>query len=424
MTMTANDSPAVEAAEPRRSRRRTAIVVAVLALLAASAWGVARESLSRDSWTRVERRDLVLGIELEGELASIESADIGPPQISDVWDFKISMMIPEGTEVEEGQPVLGFDTTRLQQELQQKVAERDEAEKELEKRTTDLDIQRRDLELQLAEAEAALRKADLKLAVPEEVVRRKELEEARIDHRLAQKQIEFLKTNLQHLADQSGADLESLREKRDRAAARVEEIESSVRQMTVAAPRAGTVIYKTDWRGDKMKVGDSTWRGNKVLEIPDLHRMRAEGKVAEADAGRLQAGQQVSFRLDAYPDRQYQGTVAKIRRAVQRKSRSNPEKVVRLEIELDETDTERMRPGMRLRGTIESERVEDAVVVPGDAVLVRPGGTAVVRRTLFGRAEVFPTFGKRNDELFEVTSGLEEGDWVLRQGGDDGGAGG
>ncbi|MEE8525916.1 MAG: HlyD family efflux transporter periplasmic adaptor subunit, partial [Thermoanaerobaculia bacterium] len=413
--MTPADAATAESADRRRPRRRTAILVAALALAAASAWGVARESLSPGSWTRVERRDLVIGIELEGELASIESADIGPPQIRNAGNFKISMMIPEGTEVGEGQPVLGFDATRLQQQLQQKVAERDQAEKELEKRTTDLEIQRRDLELQSAEAAAALRKADLKLAVPTEVVGRKELELARIDHRLAEMRIGFLKTKLKHLADQSGADLESLREKRDRATARVEEIRSHLLQMTVKAPRAGTVIYKTDWRGNKMKVGDSTWRGGKVLEIPDLSRMRAEAKVAEADAGRLQVGQRVTFRLDAYPDRQYLGTVAKIRRTVQRKSPSNPEKVVRLEIELEATDTDRMRPGMRLRGTIESERLEDAVVVPSDAVLLRPGATAVVRRTLFGRTEVFPTFGKRNDELFEVTSGLEEGDWVLRQ---------
>lgn len=418
--MNRSDGPS-QAAARRRHPRRAAILVAVLALAAVSAWGVARESLSPDSWTRVERRDLVIGIEVEGELASVESAEIGPPQIPRVWDFKISMMIPEGTEVVAGQPVLGFDTTRLQQELQQKVAERDQAEKELEKTTTDLEIQRRNQLLQLAEAEATLRKADLKLAVPEEVVRRKELELATIDRRLAQMQIDYLKANLDHLAAQSRADLESLREKRDRAAARVEEIQSHVEQMTVKAPRSGTVIYKTDWRGNKTKVGDSTWRAGKVLEIPDLSRMRAEGKVAEADAGRLLAGQRVSFHLDAYPDQEYRGTVAKIRRTVERKSRSNPEKVVRLEIAVDETDTERMRPGMRFRGVIESQRVEDAVVVPSDAVLVRPGGTAVVKRTLFGRAEVRPTFGKRNDELFEVTSGLAEGDWVLRQDGGEGG---
>ncbi len=401
-------------ARRRRPQRRTLLIVGVLALAAASAWGVVRETLSPDAWARVERRALVIGIEVEGELASVGSADIGPPQVPRIWDFKISMMIPEGTEAAEGQPVLAFDTTRLQQQLQQKVAERDQAIKELEKRTTDLEIQRRDQELQLAEAEAELRKADLKLKVPPEVVGRKELEQARIDHRLAERRIAFLQAKLRHLDEQSRADLESLREMRDRAAVRVEEIQTHIQQMTVKAPRAGTVIYKSDWRGTKMKIGDSTWRGAKVLEIPDLSRMHAKGKVAEADAGRLQVGQPATFRLDAYPDQQYRGTVAKIHRTVQRKSTSNPEKVVRLEIELESTDVERMRPGMRFRGTVETERVEDAVVVPSDAVRVGPNGTAVVVRTLFGKTEVVPAFGRRNDNLFEVTSGLKEGDWVWR----------
>ena len=174
-----------------RGRRRW-IGAAVLAVLAASAWGLAG-SLGSEPWARVERRDLVIGVEVEGELKSIESAELGPPQVPDLWDYKISMMVPEGTEAEEGQPVLGFDTTRLQQQQQQMVAERDAAEKELEKKTTDLEITRRDQELQLAEAQAALRKAKLKLAVPADVARRKELEQAEIDRRLAELRIDYLR---------------------------------------------------------------------------------------------------------------------------------------------------------------------------------------------------------------------------------------
>ncbi len=401
-------------------RRRLGLAAAVLVLLAASAWGLARESLSSESWTRVERRDLVIGAEVEGELESIESATLGPPQVPDLWDFKISMMVPEGTEVEEGQPVLGFDTTRLQQQLQEKLAGRDAAEKELEKRITDFEITRRNQELQLAEAQSALRKADLKLAVPADIARRKEIEQAAIDRRLAEMRIDYLEQHLGHLAVQRRADLEALRQKRDRAAARVDEIQLHLRQMNVGAPRAGTVIYKTNWRGEKKKIGDSAWRAQKILEIPDLEHLRAQGKVAESDAGRLAVGQRVRFRLDAYPDQEYAATVSRIRRAVQRKSRSNPEKVVRLEIELEETDTERMRPGMRLRGTVEVERLADALVVPVAAVFPGPGGSAVHRRTLFGRQPVVPEFGRRNAEYFEVVAGLTEGDRVLRRGGEDG----
>lgn len=85
--------------------------------------------------------------------------------------------------------------------------------------------------------------------------------------------------------------------------------------------------------------------------------------------------------------------VSKIHRTVQRKSWSNPEKIVRLESELEETDTERMRPSMRLRGSIEVERVADTLVVPAEAVFLRSGATTVYRRTLLGQREVVPEFG-------------------------------
>ena len=398
-------------------RRRRAI--AAMVTLAAGAWGVSRgiEAIDADSWVRVERRDLVIGVDIDGELQAVDSADLGPPALRSVWNFKISFMAPEGTRAAEGEPVLRFDTTELQRQLQEKVAARDSAIKELEKRTTDLEIERRDLVLELAEAEAELRRAELKLAVPERVAVRRELEEARIDRRLAGLRIEHARSGLEHLERRGAADLAALAGTRDRSASRVREIESHVRDMTVVAPRAGTVIYKSSGQGEKKKVGDSAWRDEKVIQIPDLERMRGEGEVAEADAGRLAVGQRVTLRLDAYPDRQYSATVSRIHGTVQRKSWRDPQRVVRLAVELDDTDTERMRPGMRFRGEIEIERVAETLVVPREAIVSRPAGAAVVRRSLFGKREVYPAFGKRNADLFGVVSGLEEGDRVLLRGG-------
>lgn len=393
--------------------------LAATVLAVAATWGFARavEPASGEAWLEVERRDLVIGAEIEGELMAVDSADLGPPQVQSVWDFKISFLAPEGSEVAEGEPVLGFDTTRLQQQQQEKLAERDSAVKELEKRTTDLAIERRDRELQLAEARADLRRAELQLAVPVQVAERRELEKARIDQGLAKMRIDHVQASLHHLEAQGRADVAALAEKRDRAAIRLAEIESQLEAMTVRAPRAGTVIYKTSRRGEKKKVGDSAWRGEKVVQIPDLSRMRGSGQVAEADAGRLAVGQPVTFRLDAYPDQEYRARVQRIHRTVQNKSWRNPQKVVRLEIELEATDTERMRPGMRFRGTVETSRIPQQLVVPPEAVFQTPEGAAVYVRTWLGRREVFPDFGERSAELIGVESGLSEGDRVLHRGG-------
>src|SRR5206468_203864 len=106
------------------------------------------------------------------------------------------------------------------------------------------------------------------------------------------------------------------------------------------------------------KVGDSAWRAEKVLETADLSAMMARGDVDEVDSSRVAVGQRVTLRLDAHPDVEFAGHVAAIAKIVQRQSGKSPLKVMRLEIALDRTEAQRMRPGMRFRGTVETGRVK------------------------------------------------------------------
>src|SRR4029077_18548374 len=123
-------------------------------------------------------------------------------------------------------------------------------------------------------------------------------------------------------------------------------------------PRAGTVVYVSSRRSEKKKVGDTVWKSDKVVEIPDLHRMRADAEVDEDDSGRIAVGQPVTLRLDAHPELSFDGRVRSIHRAVQQRSDNSAQKVVAVEIELARTDPQRMRPGMRFRGLIETARVK------------------------------------------------------------------
>ena len=198
-----------------------------------------------------------------------------------------------------------------------------------------------------------------------------------------------------------------------RAQGNVTEIQQTIEAMTVRAPRSGTVIYVTDWRGEKKRVGEQVWRQEKILELPDLASMLARGEVDESDAGRIAERQPVSFRLDAHPDVQYSGRVESIWRTVQQKRGTrNPIKVVRLEVALDETDTARMRPGMRFRGTIEARRLEGVLTVPAYAVFPTDEGPVVYRRGLLGSEAVGVRLGERNDALIEVLEGLSPGDEI------------
>lgn len=405
-------------------RRRPLIVVAAaVALLAAAALlvrtpsfglaGGAAPDSDAGEVLRVERGDLVLTTGVEGTLRSVDSEQLGPPAIPSIWNYKIAFMAPEGTTVRAGQPVLRFDASELQRKLLETMAERDAAATQHEKAEVDLERKLRDMELQLAQARARARRAQLKTDVPEGLQADKELAEARLDRAVAEAEVASLATRLDLERLAGAAQVTALREKRDRAEQRVAETQEYMARMNVTAARDGTVVYATDWRGDKKKVGDDVWQSQRVIEIPDLTRMEALGQVDEADAGRLAVGQPVTLRLDAHPDTTYRGRVAEIARAVGRKDRGNPLKQVELVIALAATDTERMRPGMRFQGEIEVERAGGVLLAPAAAVRSTAEGPVAYRRTLFGVDRIEPEVGRRNDEFVEVLGGLSEGQVLL-----------
>ena len=399
-----------------RPRRRRLLALGGVVVLAAGGWLLASLPGETDvTWVEARIDDLVIGVEIEGSLQSRDSSFFGPPAVANLWDYKISFLAPEGEEVEAGTPVLGFDVSELERRLRERQTESEEAAKKIEQLTKELERQRVADELKLAEAQARARKARLKVEVPEELEKGQILDEAQLDLELAEIEITHLERRLGSTERSGQAALEVLRSKKDRADQQVREIQDSIGRMMIEAPRSGTIIYVSNWRGEKKKVGDSCWRGQQVIELPDLKAMMAKGEVDEADAGMIREGQPFRVRLDAHPDVEYTGHVASIWQTVQRKSWRNPIKVVRLDMELNETDTRRMRPGMRFRGHVEIERVEEVLVVPSHAVFLTPRGPVVYRRTLLGHEQVPVKLGRRNDEMVQVVEGLAPGDRVAER---------
>ncbi len=390
--------------------------LAPLVVLALAAGWWATGAISDEEgvvWSEALVGDLIISVEVEGTLMSKDSSMLGSPRVERMFDYSITFMAPEGEEVGAGTPVLGFDTTELERRLLERQAASETAGKNLEKLAASLEQQALQQELRLAEAEARLRKAMLKADVPEDLSSARALQQARLDVELGEKEVLSLRGQIEAELRSGEAQKSVLQADQDRADRQVREIEDAIERMTVTAPRSGTVIYVTNWNGEKKKVGDSTWRHEEVIELPNLRMMMAQGEVDEADAGRVATGQSFRIRLDAHPDVEFTGTVASIWRTVQRKSSSrNPLKVVRLDMELAETDVQRMRPGMRFRGRIETERHEAALMIPAHAVFPTEDGPVVYRSTILGFERVAVILGPRNESSVQVLEGLEPGDLV------------
>ncbi|MCH9684023.1 MAG: HlyD family efflux transporter periplasmic adaptor subunit [Deltaproteobacteria bacterium] len=363
-------------------------------------------------WLTVERGALVLDVDVSGTLRAVDSNTIGPPGLPGVWNYKIAMLAPEGEEIPLGQPVVAFDTTELSRRLEQKTSERDSAAKQLEMAKASARVSKQDAQLALSEAQAELRKAKLKAEAPPEITAGVDLEKARLDLDLAHKKVRYLESKNESSNRSVQADIQRWRSQRDRAEERVAEITASIEQMMVPSPRAGTVIYESNWQGEKKKVGDSAWRAETLLQVVSLEQMEAKGEVDEVDASRVAVGQPVSLRLDSQADVELRGRIREISPTVQRQSPDNPLKVVRIDMSLEPAEGTRLRPGMRFRGHVETARVEDALLVPLEAVVATPAGPVVHRRAGGTVEAVSVTLGRRNAEQVEVISGLESGDEI------------
>ncbi|HQR46561.1 MAG TPA: HlyD family efflux transporter periplasmic adaptor subunit, partial [Thermoanaerobaculia bacterium] len=380
---------------------------------AAAAAAPPEELAARGTPWKVRRGDLVVGVEVTGTLRAVNTQSITAPTLPDVWEYRIAEMASEGSSVKAGEVVLRFDPSDLKQKLIDMEAERDSVRTSIERREVELAQKKRDAAFQRSEAEARQKKARLKVDVPPELVKATDLKISVLELALADFEVASWTRKVASLERSADAEQEALRRRFERTSRHVTEIEERIGRMAVTAPRDGTVLYVANWRDEKKKVGDSCWRGELVMEIPDLTRLVVRGEVDEGAAARLRPGAPVTLKLEAHPDVLYRGELATVGLTIQRLSPRMPRKVVRVEVSLAEIDRQKMRPGMRLRGSIETARSAGTLLVPAEAVFLSGSGAVVYRRGWRGVQAVPVTLGRRGERECEVRAGLAEGETIL-----------
>src|SRR5205807_9397681 len=100
--------------------------------------------------------------------------------------------------------------------------------------------------------------------------------------------------------------------------------------------------------------------------------MQVDANVSESDIGAVTNGQLVTFRVDAYPDRDFEGKVVQVRTAP-----INVQNVITYDVvvAVDNPKLE-LRPGMTATITITTAKADDVLRIPVRAVRFRPERTA------------------------------------------------
>jgi HlyD family secretion protein len=391
--------------------------------------------------------EFIVSINETGMIKALRSRTVSAPQIARSWgDLKITKLVPEGSFVKTGDPVVWFDLTDLDRQVKEQEYRFRQQQGSLKQTLESQRLARANRSLTLREAKANWDYAKVQLEEAKkkyekmqrlaklELVPVRQVEDTESAYRRAQLRAETSEANyLKALESENTAEKVNeldiqLNEDRARRYERdFQELLDSLSKTTVFAPTDGLVVYMKNWRGRRMepiKEGDQVHPGTDIIMIPDLRDIIVMTQVDETDRQKVYSGQSVRITLDAIPDLMLYGTVTAIGNLAIDRTRSQGAgyvseeesrgfKVFEVTVAVDKPDP-RLRPGMTGKVEIILDKAEKSVYIPLGAVVSEQGKKVVYVKNNAGKRERREiTIGKENDKNVIVTKGLKSGEEIF-----------
>lgn len=361
----------------------------------------------------IELKQVSLSLKSTGELASDDTITIGPPSVRGSWQHKITYLIPEGTVVKKGQKIIAFDSQKQRERLRKANNELATEKQKLASQQLDSEQDLEQLKLDIAEAKMNLTKAQKKSAQDGDYMARLEVKKLEIDHKISLKAFELSTFKNQNKKQQVTVENEISRAEVERLQAEVKEFQQAIGKMTKMAPKDGIVVYLPNNEDSKPAEGDNIFMAQKVIELPNLNKMIVETTIPEQDVSRVAIGQLVQIKLDALPDRLFNGKIESLGKVVRVKSRLEPSMVFDAVISIDNPDSSVMRPGMSVRLDIIEKQLDKVIELPPESIHYDKDDSFVQIPSLFGSKQVaVKIVGRQNNKVL-VTGELKDGDEVL-----------
>ncbi len=267
----------------------------------------------------VERGDVVLQVMAGGQVIPERKAEV-VSQISGVVE---EVLVNLGSRVEEGQQLARLDTT-----------------------VPDASV--KEARISQKNARVALELAKLRAEQAEKMLSKGVISEA-----------EHEKTMGELSQAEGGVQI---------AEAAMSRAKADLARCTLRSPIDGVVISRSIEAGQTVSAGGAA--PALFVIANDLSRMQVAASVSEADIGRIQAGQEAVFSVDAFPDETFHGTVSRVHDLP-----TIDQNVVTYPVMIDaENGDLALKPGMTASVSIIVAKREDVLTVPNKALRFRPPG--------------------------------------------------
>jgi len=207
------------------------------------------------------------------------------------------------------------------------------------------------------------------------------------------------------------AELDSARSRVSEAKANLAFRETDLSKAVIHSPINGIVLARHVEEGQTVAASLRTPVLFTLAE--DLREMELHVDVDEADVGQVKEGQQATFTVDAYPDRNFPAKVTEVRF-----SPKTIEGVVTYETLLDVDNSDMsLRPGMTATADIVVNHIKDALLVPNAALRFVPPKKESSEKEQGLLNAILPHHPKGNKkQRGPAVQGQQRTVWILRNG--------
>jgi RND family efflux transporter MFP subunit len=362
----------------------------------------------------VKHGDFKVLVTTTGELRASKFVQVtGPAQAQsvNVYQTKISSIVPEGSVVKEGDVIAELDRGPVATRL-------NDVTLNLQKAQAEFTTAQLDSALNLAQSREDVRTAEYgleekKIAKEQAAYEAPSIKrQAEIDYEKAQRALDQSKRNLETKTKQAVAKMSSVGADLGRQQNQLKNIQDVMGSFTVKAPSPGMVIYVREWNGKKKGVGSqwSPWDPT-VATLPDLSQMESDTYINEVDVRKIAIGQKVQITLDADPTKKLEGTVAQVANVGEQRPNQDS-KVFEVKINVTKADTT-LRPGMTTANSIETASIPNVLSIPLEAVIPEGGFSYVYKKDGSHIVKQMIEPGATNDNEIIVKKGLMKDDHVL-----------
>ena len=207
----------------------------------------------------------------------------------------------------------------------------------------------------------------------------------------------------------------------DVAKANVQAQEVNIENTLIRAPFNGTVLTKDADVGEIVApFGASVNAKSAVVTLADMSSLQVEADVSESNIERVKINQPCQITLDANPQKNYEGFVAKIVPTADRSKAT-----IMVKVGFKDYD-ENVLPEMSAKVSFfskpiskEQQNEKPVIVVPYTSVVNRNGNDVVFKVKDDKAVEVPVVKGREMNSYDEIKSGLREGDRVIEKVSDD-----